>query len=225
MVFRIRTPPQGRSIAQKIFQDTVPEVNVATAPGRIGTTFFDSLGRTLRTEAQLGADYQRPSSLASASTIRWAVSNSSSDPFATDERVVGYGTTYSYNIDGTPNCLVRGRGPLSITAGMVDEVQEIYSTCFNRVFADNRELQVRNDANSFLVDSPQFGVASRKTLDATGRVLEQDVVKDDSGMKVLADAAFGYDGLGHLTSATRYLDPVNKAGPATTTWHYDRSAG
>ena len=36
----------------------VPEENVATAPGRIGTTFLDSLGRVNTTKSDLGADYQ-----------------------------------------------------------------------------------------------------------------------------------------------------------------------
>ncbi len=47
-----------RSVAQKVFTDAVPEANVDSAPGRTGTTFLDSLGRSLRTEVQLGADYQ-----------------------------------------------------------------------------------------------------------------------------------------------------------------------
>jgi RHS repeat-associated protein len=144
------------------------------------------------------------------------------DPFSTDDRISDYGTTFNYNTDGTPNCLVRGRGVLPITVGTVDESQELYSTCFSRTFANNREVQLRNDADSFLADSPQFGVTSRSTLNATGRLLERDTFQNgNNGTTILKDVAFGYDSLGHLTSMTRYLNPANKAGPVTTTRHYD----
>jgi hypothetical protein len=100
----------GRSIAQKVFQDAVPEENVATAPGRIGTAFLDSFGRVNTTKSDLGADY-----LNKVFTFRsydqLGRVNFMSDPY--DDSVSEptlYGTSYNYNVDGTPSCFVRGPG-------------------------------------------------------------------------------------------------------------------
>ena len=108
----------GRTIAQKVFTDAVPESDVATAPGRTSTTFLDSLGRTTRTNVHLGVDYQNRRvgvgwrSYDALGRVRFV-----SDPFdLNDGHADGYGVSYNYNVDGTPSCFVRGPGPQPATA-------------------------------------------------------------------------------------------------------------
>ena len=117
-----------------------------------------------------------------------------SDPFRrTDVELPLYGTSYNYNTDGTPSCFVRGPGTQPASAA-VNETNEVYPTCFNRSFANNQEILERSDADSFLTGSHQFGVVSKTTRNAMGRVLEQQTVIRTQGT-ILEDVAFGYDAL------------------------------
>ena len=112
---------------------------MATAPGRIGTAFLDSFGRVNTTKSDLGADY--PNKVFTfRSYDQLGRVNFMSDPY--DDSVSEptlYGTSYNYNVDGTPSCFVRGPGAQPASAS-VDETNEVYPTCFNRFFADNKEV-------------------------------------------------------------------------------------
>ena len=65
-----------------------------------------------------------------------------SDPYDDASLTDLYGTTYNYNTDGTPSCFVRGPGTQPANAS-VNETTEIYPTCFNHFFPDNKEFQDR----------------------------------------------------------------------------------
>ena len=115
----------------------------------------------------------------------------------------------------------RNRQPQSL-----DETNEIYPTCFNRFFADNKEVLSRQDPDSMLPNSETvFKLAFRN---ATGRTLESRTIiprrrggHGGGDGSILEDVVFSYDALGHRTTMTRYQDPTNQAGPVTTTWHTD----
>ena len=136
--------PVGRSIVQKIFPDAVTSV---TAPGRISTTYLDNLGRTIKTETQLGSDYQNKTGVVGQriydplGRVKFEA-----DPFlSTDSFETAYGTTYNYNTDGTPSCFVRGPGTQPVTFS-VNETTEVYPTCFNHGFLNSQEFQDRGES-------------------------------------------------------------------------------
>jgi hypothetical protein len=164
----------GRSIAQKVFQDGVPEENVATAAGRIGTTFLDSLGRTTRTNVHLGDDYQnRRVGVGWRSYDALGRVSFVSDPFdLNDDHTDNYGTSYNYNTDGTPSCFVRGTGQRPASASL-DETNEVYPTCFNRFFADNKEVLSRQDPDSPRTDA----VGNQKRWNGVGAVFHGVVLR------------------------------------------------
>src|SRR5262249_51258900 len=102
----------GRNIVQKVFTDAVPVGTEGTAPGRIGTTYLDSLGRTIKTHVELGPDYQNQIMVIGEHTydalgrVQFAA-----DPRpSTDSFAAAYGTTFTFNADGTPACVIRGSG-------------------------------------------------------------------------------------------------------------------
>jgi len=217
------TSTAGRSIAQKVFTDAVPEANVATAPGRIGTTFLDNLGRPIKTAAQLGADYSNKTLiLGQRKYDLFGRVQFMADPFlflSTDSFATAYGTSFNYNTDGTPSCSIRGNGPLPATANL-DESNEVFPTCFNRSFNDNQAFLQRFD--------PSSGSATKEiAVNAVGRVLQRSAYRTvhggaHGGHNVLFERmAFGYDALGHMTSMTRDQDAANQANPVTTIRHFD----
>ena len=114
---------------------------------------------------------------------------------------------------------MRGPGTQPVTFS-VNETTEVYPTCFNHGFLNNKEFQDRGESNSFLAGSNQAFNFTRTMLNATGRVLERGTLHNTgTSFTVLDKAVFTYDALGHRTSMTRYKDPANKLGAVTTTWH------
>jgi RHS repeat-associated protein len=215
--FELNALDTARSVTQKTFTDAVPD---KTAPGRVGTTFLDGYGRTFKTETQLGSDYQNQKLVVQSSYDSLGRPMFKSDPFvSTGSFETAYGTTYTYNTDGTPNCFVRGPGVQPASAG-VNETSEVYPICYNRFFANRQEIQDRQDSDSLLAGSNQSGVIGRTILGATNRVLERATVRFGTGTKI-DDVVFSYDALGNRTSMKRYQDATNQAGPVTTIWHFN----
>ena len=181
------------------------------------------MGRTIKTETQLGSDYQNKTGVVGQriydplGRVKFEA-----DPFlSTDSFETAYGTTYNYNTDGTPSCFVRGPGTQPVTFS-VNETTEVYPTCFNHGFLNSQEFQDRGESNSFLAGSNQAFNFTRTMLNATGRVLERGTLHNTgTSFTVLDKAVFTYDALGHRTGMTRYKDPANKLGAVTTRWHYD----
>jgi RHS repeat-associated protein len=204
-----------RSIVKKVFPDAVSFQNIDSAPGRTGTVLLDSLGRATQTNIQLGADYQNQTVVAGERTydLLGRVKFMADPILLTDNFAAAYGTTYNYNADGTPSCFVRGTGVQPADA-VLDETNEIYPSCINRNFANNQEVVDVSTADATLTQA-----FKRINLNAMGRVLERSTQHHAwRGNTILNDVVFTYDALGHMTSMTRYQDPINKV---TTTWHFD----
>ena len=216
---------QSRTITQKVFNDAVVIGTEGTAPGRIGTTVLDGLGRPVATSLNLGADYQNQTLVVGArfydllGRVQFVADPFIQDDFSTSRK---YGTTYLYNTDRSPLSIIRGPGVQPLTFN-VDETNEIYPTSFVRSFLNNQEIVSWGDADSLLSTSNQFNTYRRTILNATGKVLESSTGRysASSADDVLEDVVFGYDPLGHMSSMKRFKDPANKALPVTTTWHYD----
>jgi hypothetical protein len=206
--------PTTRSITHKVVTDAVADIDAA--PGRIGISYMDGFGRTTKTETRLGSDYQDQTLVVGQRIYdRLGRVKFEANPFlSTDSFETQYGTSYSYNTDGTPSCFVRGRGVQPSTAA-VDEINEIYPTCFNRFFANGREILDRQDPDSLLSGSNQSGVVSRAVLDAAGRVLERASVMFGTAAQI-DDVVFSYDLLGNRTSMTRYRNPLGHTAASTT---------
>src|SRR5262249_53238695 len=224
----------GRNSVQKAFTDAVPVGTEGTAPGRIGTTYLDSLGRTIKTDVQLGPDYQNQIMVIGEHTYDGLgrVQFQADPRPSTDSLAAAYGTTFTFNADRTPSCSIRGTGPqpqTNVAAGSLwpyqtVEANEVYPTCVRRVFENNEEIVQARDAASLLDGSPQANVTRQNTSSAIGRRLRSRTLTlgtDGSPGTVHEHTAFGYDALGHLTSMTRYQAPANLTKSVTTTWHYD----
>ncbi|NPD25809.1 hypothetical protein HPP06_20560 [Corallococcus exiguus] len=209
----------GRRITGKTFIDPVPPGTEASAPGAVGTVFLDELGRARRTESALGTDYANTLMVTRARTYddlgRVAFE---ADPYPTPQNAASaYGTTYFFNLDGSPSCSIRGNGPQAYST-TTDLATERIPTCYSRSFADHLETVNVSDASSLTSTSPQAGVIRSATMTAGGRVLSRSTVK---GTARLEHATLAYDRLGQLTGMTRYLDPVGLTGAVTTAWTYD----
>ena len=133
----------GRRVIKKLLTDPVAPANVATTAGRTNTAFFDSLGRILRNEMNSGADYANQTLIVGQRTYDFMGRVAfEADPFpASQSFQTAYGTTYYFNADGTPSCSIRGSGVQAATATTVDEINEIYPTCFGISFG-NSTVQV-----------------------------------------------------------------------------------
>jgi hypothetical protein len=221
----------GQRIVQKVFTDPVAPANVATATGRTGTLFLDSLARQTRTEA-LGADYGNQTLIAGRRFYdKLGRVQFEADLYLSGQNVNDqYGTTYYFNTDGTPSCSIRGKGLQPLTDGngltVTDETNERYPTCFDHVFLDNTERVSTTDADAMLPGSPQASVIESTFFTAIGRPIQAVTYRAGVPQE---RSAFAYDVLGHMTSMTRYQDPMPlsssalSAGfnPVTTIWHYD----
>jgi RHS repeat-associated protein len=214
----------GRKIEQKVFTDPVNSANVDSTAGRIGTTFLDSLGRELRTDVKLGADYankimkvgQRTYDLLDRVKFE-------ADAFPEDQSFdSAYGTTYHFNTDGTLRCFIRGRGQQAFT-DTTNEANELYPTCFGHPFFDNREHVDMRDALGLLNPTPATLVNFRSDYSAIGRLLSRYSWQFDSDFNEtkLESMEFSYDRLGQMTAMTRFGGPANSASPVTTNWKYD----
>ncbi|MFP2906014.1 RHS repeat-associated core domain-containing protein [Pyxidicoccus sp. 3LFB2] len=213
------TDPLGRRIVGKGFKNPVPPGTEASAPGRTGTVYLDELGRERRTEFELGADYAHALMITGARTYDgFGRVSFLADPYpSTQNGATAYGTSSSFNSDGTLKCTVRGHGPQAQTS-VVDEANERYPTCYSRSYVANQEVLSVSGADSLLTGSPQAGVTSSATLSATGRVLSRSTLQ---GTTRLEHATFGHNRMGQLTSMVRYQDPVALTGPVKWNWSYD----
>ena len=207
---------QQRSITQKVFTDAATDVS---APSRDSEVAFDILGRPTGTFVHLGADYQFRTVIVGARTYDalGRVKFMADPMLSNDDISTAYGTSYNYNTNGTPTCFVRGTGVKPAFASL-NETNEVYPTCFEHFFDNNKEVLRRHD--------PDSGGAVNKdtTLNALGRVLQSRAFTSATHGQPEVDfkrAVFGYDALGHMTSMTRYQDATNQTGAVTTTWHYD----
>ncbi len=208
---------------------------VGTVPGRTGTGYLDSLGR--RPKPKYGSartTRTRSSSSARALTMPLGRVKFVADPFlSTDSFATAYGTTYTFNADGTPACAIRGTGvqpQTNVAAGLTGltrpsrPVKCIRSARPARLpdqSGDRASARCRIAAEG----SAQVRVTKQDTYSAIGRLLRSRTVTVASGgpgSPLHEEAAFGYDALGHLTSMTRYQNPGgHPANRVTTTWHYD----
>ena len=207
---------QQRSITQKVFTDAATDVS---APSRDSEVAFDILGRPTGTFVHLGADYQFRTVIVGARTYDalGRVKFMADPMLSNDDISTAYGTSYNYNTNGTPTCFVRGTGVKPAFASL-NETNEVYPTCFEHFFDNNKEVLRRHD--------PDSGGAVNKdtTLNALGRVLQSRAFTSATHGQPEVDfkrAVFGYDALGHMTSMTRYQDATNQTGAVTTTWHYE----
>ena len=216
---------QGRRIVHKVFPDVVDPGTASTAPGRTTTVFLDELGRPYRSAAALGVDYPVQTMTRQRTYDGLGRIVFEADPFpSTQSFGTAYGTTSFFLADGTASCLVRGNGQQSPSIVHVDgtvdtnELQELYPTCFQRVFQDNTEVVSIRDAASLLASSPQFGVIRSGYATAIGQVIARSTW---SGANRLEHATFSHDRLGRLTAMTRYQDAAGAAAAVTSSWHYD----
>ena len=224
-----KAPPVGecipnqtlRCVVTKVFPDPVAPTDVDSAPGHIGTAFLDELGRSYRSEVQLGADYPGKKIVASSRVYDghgrvllerepFAIATGDADPPI-------YATTYYFNADGTPSCFVRGTEKQPYTEAS-DESHQIFPTCFRRSFENHAEVVKVKDASSLLSHSPQDGVEQRSYLTAIGRTLERSTWQGGARLEY---ARFAYDPLGRRTSMTRYQDAAGGTKPVVSSWHFD----
>ena len=214
----------GRHITTKVFTDAVANdpTTIANSPGRSATVALDALGREQQTQVQLGANYggqiltMRQRSYDLLGRVQFEA-----DPYPTgQDPSSAYGTSRFYNTDGTPRCFIRGNGPQPFPHAFpatTNEASEIYPTCYARSFANNREVLNVATADSLLAQSAQSGVNERVELSFGGKRL---TYLRYQGLTALDSATYDYDGLGRLTTMTRFLAPdfVDPTFPAITSW-------
>jgi RHS repeat-associated protein len=211
----------GRRITRTAFTDPVPVATATAAAGRTRTLFLDELGRSLRTEVALGADYAATPTLVVGKRVYDDLGRVvfEADPYTSNQDASSaYGTTSFFAADGTPTCSVRAYGQQPTLVATTDEASERYPTCASRSFSDHVEIVTTQDAASMLAGSPQEGVQKITFLSATGRTLKR--YTRNSAFATQEEAHFGYDFVGNLTSMRRFwyssgIDSV------TTTWRYD----
>ncbi len=213
--------PNGRRVAITAFSDPVAPADIGGGFGRIGTVFFDELGRTRRTEFALGSDYANELLVVGSSiydALGRVVFAADTYPISQDP-TTAYGTTYHYKNTGDLNCIIRGRGPQALNMS-TDLASERLPTCFNRYFGNHVETIEVRDAASLQVGSLQAGVLKRAVSSAIGRPIEASIIK---GGNRLDYVTFSHDRLGQQTSMTRFLNPIG-TNPVQWSWRLD-SAG
>lgn len=210
--------PGGRSVTVTTFDDPVDPANVGSATGHVSKTSYDELGREVSTVESLGASYGG----AALETYRTYDSYGrvafQSEPFVVGEDPsTAMGTTHYYQVDGSPDCFVRAKGPHAY-ANVTDVASNVFPTCFARSYASYLETTstALPDAND--PTSPQAGLVRATTTTATGRRLAQTQTQ---GGTVLDYSTFTYDHLGNETSMTRYGYPQTAGQPVTTYYQFD----
>jgi len=211
--------PLGRRVVTTSYADLVAPNQLDTASGRTATMYLDELGRERRAELALGQDYANAMLITRMRRYdpvgRVAFE---ADPFpSSQDPSSAYGTTFLFNVDGTPSCFIRGRGE-QMYSSVADEPTERYPTCFTQSFANHEQTLGILTAAALLSTSPQSGVTRLATRSAIGRVLTRSTWK--SGNR-LEHASFAYDRLGQPTGMTRYQDPVALANAVQTSWRVD----
>jgi RHS repeat-associated protein len=225
----------GRQVEVKVFTDPVAPANVNTAAGRKSTVFIDSLGREQRTEAQLGADYSNK--LMTVGQRTYDVLGRvqfEADPFPSTETFASaYGTSYYFNVDGTPLCFIRGRGLQAFSRTneqdqVTDETHERYPTCFNRTYSDNKVTMFVWNALDLVVPISRTQLLHGSTHTAIGQLVDRSTTQvefdEENGTSVFTKIErmeYGYDRLGHLSSMKRYVDPAHSSNSVVTSWKYD----
>ena len=215
------TDSLGRRVVRKVFADSVAPGTETTALGRTSTVFLDELGRPRRSELGLGANYG-DQTLVVGSRVYDGLGRvfTEADPFPVapgQTPPAAYGTTYYFNADGSPSCMVRGTGQQPFTSTS-NEASEIFPTCFDRTFENNTEVVSVQDAASLLAGSTQFGVKSTSYATAIGRTIMHSSWQASSRIE---HAMFGYDRLGHRISMTRYRDAAGGTKPVQSSWRFD----
>jgi YD repeat-containing protein len=214
---------QGRRVTMKVFTDALPPATACAATGRTATVYLDELARARITDVVLGADYPGITMKVGDRTYdSLGRILFEADPYPSDQNAAtAYGTTRFFNTDGTPSCTIRGSGrqprPTSFLVA-TNEASEIYPTCFSHVFQDNVEWVNVRDPSSLLAGSPQDGVVRGNAFTAMGRLITRSTWQ---GSTRLEHAVFGHDRLGHVTSMTRYQDPVEYTNFITSSWRFD----
>lgn len=217
------TETGGRQVAQKIFTEPLADpTKVAATPGRTGTTFLDSLGRTQYTQVNLGPDYDNQTLIVGQRTydLQGRV-HFAADPFlfvSNQSFTTAYGTTSYFNAVGTPACMVRGPGVQPQTSA-TNEAGEIYPTCYSTAYANNLRVVAVQDASGLLANSPQAG-AHFSQYTAIGRRVESDFVKFPE-QKRQEYKTFGYDSFGRMIAMSRYQNADTGTNAIVTKWHYD----
>jgi RHS repeat-associated protein len=213
-----------RRIETKRFTDPVPASDVSSRPGRISTVYLDSLGRQSLADVDLGPDYPYVGWPPGNQSIRtqWNYDFLGRLSFESEPRALvgggtAYGTTYFYNDDGSPFCAIRG-DQFPERSTFTDERAQRYPTCFNRFFGQNKEFVDIGAPDALLPGSPQEGTFTEVVSDATGRVLERDVV-DGTG-SITDQVVYSFDALGHLNQMGR-VDRAHPQAMSTTRWHFD----
>jgi hypothetical protein len=179
---------------------------------------LDALGREHSTEIQLGADYGNETLVVG----RRAFDKLGRVDFEADatpksqSNGTSYGTSYHYNIDGTPSCFIRGRGPQR-DSEVVDESAERYPTCFIHEFAGNRALVS-------VVDPAHPLIRHQSAYDASGRVRSKYTLRMESRtgpVAALLEAMdLSYDPLGNPHHMGRLFD-LGTQDWVNTFWKYD----
>lgn len=210
---------QGRRTIIKEFPKAVAPELVETAPARTRIVLFDELGRTRRTDVDLGADYGNNKIVVGARIYdplgRVAFE---ADPYkSTDDPTKVYGTSFHFKNTGDIDCLIRGQGPQLLNR-VTDATVERFPTCFERNFHRLTQSWIVRDAASLQPGSPQEGVVNRSSYTALGRLLDRTTVQ---GSAWLEHASFSYDRLGQQTSMTRYLDSAGNFIPVNWNWRLD----
>jgi RHS repeat-associated protein len=211
--------PNGRHVTTTRFATAVPPGQVANATGRSETLFVDELSRERKIEVTLGTDYanavivvgERQYDDYGRITFR-------ADPYSLGQNVATvYGTTYSYSNTGDLSCVIRGTGPQPIVAA-TDMETERFPTCIRHSYVGHLDTVDVTDAASLLAGSGQAGVVKRTVATAAGRIIERLALH--SGIP-LERSRFNYDPLGQVTSITRFVDPIQVAGPVEWSFQVD----
>jgi RHS repeat-associated protein len=220
-------PPQ---VTTKAFVDlNAPATAACSSPPALATTgisstvYIDELGRPSYTATKLGVTYGDQTLITDARIYdAWGRAVFAADPHVSTEGVIGaYGTSSYFQVDGTPDCVIRGpasqHGPHELTR-VTDESNEVYPTCFTRVFDANRERLDTNGPDSLLLNSPQYGVIRSVTKSANGLILDQSTRQGDVPLEY---ADFAYDEFGRLGLMRRFPDPAHQTTPSIALWTFD----
>jgi hypothetical protein len=209
----------GRRVTVTRYPDPVPPASLSTAAGRSVTTFTDELGRVRRSEVALGTDYANDHLIVGDRTYdEMGRLYFEAEPYAASEAGPNhFGTTYFYQGNGDPSCLVRGSGVQGYSH-LTDVSQDRFVTCFDRAFDNHVMTADVLDPVSLEWDDPQLWVRHREVSSAAGWPLERSTIKGSSRLEY---ATFLHDPLGQTVSMTRYKSPDTAMDPVTWSWRRD----